>query len=705
MAWLQTTLGPGLPFQPTANPLYLGGGGKDGVRRADGTVHVVMPVGQTGLQEINFIARGQSATAPVVEEITVYSSPLQPASVSFGVRDTGELLMSASRRSPFSISPWLKNGVGDWVAGTVVNPSGGDAVPYHSLGHQIFCSPGGIIYLIFQRPTNASADSIAYVTSSDGMATWSAETSISDVSGAPCEFAQADPISFEGSMAAYRQPGGLIVVCWAMTAADGLKLFRSVQDGLETGFTLGIEEIADGQPRIAHLDGCADVDGIEHLVAVEGEERSRIVYWRRESGGAWSREVIEEWSGALYHRPRIGMLADGEPFVMCARHQTQPPDTWYRMSFHWRMGGGGWNRQDVAATANLRDFWPVNLYEAYQPDGSSDWRSCSPTRYGIGCYGAHSASAPGLTYVMHPGATWFDSPAGAVTLGLGVDMGFAGLHLAKQAGVVLRLTATGAEVADLGLSAEVDLGLGAETASVTPASLGPSLGLSAAAAHAILRPGVAAATLGLTGDGEATKIAPAAASATLGLSGISWTVYHAGVTLGLEAVILEIAPATAGAAATLGLSVYAGGHVADDQCWQGYTGQALEDPDNVTYVDLWAPATAPSYSISLPKPDFGDVRAVGLNDAATMTEDGSYVVYRRTPHPTTITLTWSMLTRKQVLELVAFLRDSAGETVRFRDHHLVLWDVRVLSRPHELVESLTERGGSVTLDLEGTKVV
>ena len=128
----------------------------------------------------------------------------------------------------------------------------------------------------------------------------------------------------------------------------------------------------------------------------------------------------------------------------------------------------------------------------------------------------------------------------------------------------------------------------------------------------------------------------------------------------------------------------------------------LADPDSVTKVVLSGPFVAPTVTVQLPRPEFGDVPVLDPLVRVHRTMDGDRRAFRLNANVThkRRRLRWEHLERAKVFELEAFFQANRGRSVRYVDHETHTWRARLLSRSIDFEQVLREHGTSVELELD-----
>jgi len=212
-------------------------------------------------------------------------------------------------------------------------------------------------------------------------------------------------------------------------------------------------------------------------------------------------------------------------------------------------------------------------------------------------------------------------------------------------------------------------------------------------------------TLSLTGTASQSRVIRRSASNSLGFSHLGlWGQWATG-SFKLTGVAEAGGVRQKDGEGTLRLTGVAAAFIVEGFCTDRYDpGYDLADSQAVLYTQIIGPVLNPKYSMILPKPDLGDRRKVGLNDEVGKDENGGYYLYKHTPVVVALEVGWSQLSRKRVYELADLLKNVAAQEVFWRDHHNIVWKVRILTRAHEIVEQLTDFGGRVLLEFEGTVI-
>lgn len=126
------------------------------------------------------------------------------------------------------------------------------------------------------------------------------------------------------------------------------------------------------------------------------------------------------------------------------------------------------------------------------------------------------------------------------------------------------------------------------------------------------------------------------------------------------------------------------------------------DPDSRQFVVFAAPYPALARSVTLPRPDPGDERHLGLQDEITRRRDGSIQIVSRSPVPRSFRIGWKDLSRARALELEALCSAYAGAEFLYTDYYGMKWRGRVLNPPS--IESGGPESNATSIEFEGVQV-
>lgn len=128
------------------------------------------------------------------------------------------------------------------------------------------------------------------------------------------------------------------------------------------------------------------------------------------------------------------------------------------------------------------------------------------------------------------------------------------------------------------------------------------------------------------------------------------------------------------------------------------------DPDSLVFVSITAPAQAPQKTITLRRPELDDDTARFLQGEIARAQDGAAQTAIRGPNPIEFGVTFTGLTRRQVIELEDFFVAWRGKTMIYRDHNNWRWTVWLLTTK-PVFQSEAAESWRVSLQFSGTLIV
>lgn len=125
---------------------------------------------------------------------------------------------------------------------------------------------------------------------------------------------------------------------------------------------------------------------------------------------------------------------------------------------------------------------------------------------------------------------------------------------------------------------------------------------------------------------------------------------------------------------------------------------------------LQAPFSNVQYSIALKNPELFDNVLLSVRSTYYKSMDGDTYGYKKTPALKKHMLRYINLSRRKALELVQFVKDSAGLEVKYIDKDGDVWKGHILNNPAEVTTDARGRGHSdderkesnvITIEFEG----
>ncbi len=127
-----------------------------------------------------------------------------------------------------------------------------------------------------------------------------------------------------------------------------------------------------------------------------------------------------------------------------------------------------------------------------------------------------------------------------------------------------------------------------------------------------------------------------------------------------------------------------------------------------------APFNAPTSSIALRHPIFGDSRTVNYQTVSKRTRSGQLFVYKRTPTYVSLKLTFEHLRAKALQgfssreDIQTFFNTFAGQSLRYIDHNGQHWQCVVLSPTIDFTNQGKDQNGDLfgfTIELDATMLI
>lgn len=124
------------------------------------------------------------------------------------------------------------------------------------------------------------------------------------------------------------------------------------------------------------------------------------------------------------------------------------------------------------------------------------------------------------------------------------------------------------------------------------------------------------------------------------------------------------------------------------------------------------PFTAPTKSMALRNPIFGDSKTIVPKTQTRVAMDGSFYSFKSTPSLKQFNLTFEDLSRPQLLEFEDFLISAVGSEIRFIEDNGTNWRGYITSQPIQSTVEGTGQGqgddrkerNSISIVFEGTQV-
>lgn len=129
-----------------------------------------------------------------------------------------------------------------------------------------------------------------------------------------------------------------------------------------------------------------------------------------------------------------------------------------------------------------------------------------------------------------------------------------------------------------------------------------------------------------------------------------------------------------------------------------------ESESTITRVYFQGPWSAPTRSLMMRKPEFGNVDSVDTQTEVKRSRSGERRVYYRSPVYRAQILRFDNLSRKKAEEVKDFFVALRGQEIRFIDHESRTWRGHVLNRNIEVVFDAPDQGASFSLEFEGETV-
>ena len=124
-----------------------------------------------------------------------------------------------------------------------------------------------------------------------------------------------------------------------------------------------------------------------------------------------------------------------------------------------------------------------------------------------------------------------------------------------------------------------------------------------------------------------------------------------------------------------------------------------------------APYTGPKVQITLPNVSIGDQRRLVGKVNNKLAMDGTRYTYIKTNNDRLLRLTWDMLSRTKIEEVIEFIEFACDKEIRIIDYESATWKVILLTNPAALEmdrrgspSSQIEEVGSVTLEFIGVEI-
>jgi len=118
-------------------------------------------------------------------------------------------------------------------------------------------------------------------------------------------------------------------------------------------------------------------------------------------------------------------------------------------------------------------------------------------------------------------------------------------------------------------------------------------------------------------------------------------------------------------------------------------------------IILEHPTTAPTLSVTLPNPEFGDTEAPTYGNVFGTNRNNELLNAYDAGHPITRTRVWRInkLTRAQRDALQKFIQTTAGDTIKVTDYNAVEFDALITNEDIEYVVLRDDCNYEVTLQL------
>ena len=147
------------------------------------------------------------------------------------------------------------------------------------------------------------------------------------------------------------------------------------------------------------------------------------------------------------------------------------------------------------------------------------------------------------------------------------------------------------------------------------------------------------------------------------------------------------------------------GYKADEGCEPSFTpDRPIAAPDDLDFVYFIGPVPELTLSIQLKKPEYGNARRQSLQIKINRTRGGKLRPHAKSPTYEPQTMTFANVSYLKLEQTRNFLRTTKGRKIYYLDERNRKWVGYMIGSDVDLADEDHERGGSFTVEFEGTLV-